>query len=51
LFRRGGKKDAVAFQAARELGLPSIIHLKIDPEAILPAATLSGIRGRALRST
>lgn len=40
-----------AFQAARELGLPSIIHLKIDPEAILPAETLSGIRGRALRST
>jgi acetolactate synthase-1/2/3 large subunit len=40
-----------AFQAARESGLPSIIHLKIDPEAILPAATLSGIRGRALRST
>ena len=40
-----------AFQAARESGLPSIIHLKIDPEAILPAETLSGIRGRALRST
>jgi acetolactate synthase-1/2/3 large subunit len=38
-----------AFQAARESGLPSIIHLKIDPDAILPAATLSGIRERALQ--
>ena len=38
-----------AFKPARELGLPSIIHLKIDPDAILPAATLSGIRERALQ--
>ena len=38
-----------AFQAARKSGLPSIIHLKIDPDAILPAATLSGIREQALR--
>ena len=38
-----------AFQAARESGLPSIIHLKIDSDAILPAATLSGIRERALQ--
>ena len=38
-----------ALQAARESGLPSIIHLKIDPDAILPAATLSGIRERALQ--
>jgi acetolactate synthase-1/2/3 large subunit len=38
-----------AFAAARESGLPAIIHLKIDPEAILPAATLSGIRERALQ--
>jgi acetolactate synthase-1/2/3 large subunit len=38
-----------AFQAARDSGLPSIIHLKIDPNAILPAATLTGIRERALR--
>jgi acetolactate synthase I/II/III large subunit len=29
--------------------LPSIIHLKIDPDAILPAATLTGIREQALR--
>jgi hypothetical protein len=27
------------------------IHLKIDPDAILPAATLSGTRKRALEST
>jgi acetolactate synthase-1/2/3 large subunit len=40
---------AAAFEAARQSGLPSIIHLKIDPEAILPATTLSGIRQRALR--
>ena len=37
-----------AFAAARDSGLPSIIHLKIDPDAILPGATLSGIKqGRA----
>jgi acetolactate synthase-1/2/3 large subunit len=38
-----------AFEAARQSGLPSIIHLKIDADAILPAATLSGIRERALQ--
>ncbi len=38
-----------AFEAARRSGLPSIIHLKIDPDAILPATTLSSIRERALR--
>jgi acetolactate synthase-1/2/3 large subunit len=38
-----------AFQAARKSGLPSIIHLKIDPDAILPATTLSAIRERALQ--
>jgi acetolactate synthase-1/2/3 large subunit len=37
-----------AFEAARASGLPSIIHLKIDPDAILPGATLSGIRKAAL---
>jgi len=37
-----------AFAAARASGLPAIIHLKIDPDAILPAATLSGIRKAAL---
>jgi hypothetical protein len=38
-----------AFAAARQSGQPAIIHLKIDPDAILPAATLSGIRERALQ--
>ena len=33
-----------AFAAARASGKPSIIHLKIDPEAITPTATLTGIR-------
>jgi len=37
-----------AFAAARASGKPSIIHLKIDPEAITPAATLTGIREKAL---
>lgn len=32
-----------AFAAARASGLPSIIHLKIDPDAILPGTTLSRI--------
>jgi acetolactate synthase-1/2/3 large subunit len=36
-----------AFAAARESGMPSIIHLKIDPEAITPTATLTGIREKA----
>jgi len=37
-----------AFTAAQKSGLPSIIHLKIDPEAITPGASLSGIREKAL---
>jgi acetolactate synthase I/II/III large subunit len=37
-----------AFAAAQMSGKPSIIHLKIDPEAITPTATLSGIREKAL---
>jgi len=37
-----------AFAAARASGLPSIIHLKIDPEAITPSTTLSAIREQAL---
>ncbi len=39
---------ADAFADARASGLPSILHLKIDPDAILPGATLSGIRAKAL---
>ncbi len=36
-----------AFRAARASGLPSIVHLTIDPEAITPGMTLSQVRGRA----
>jgi len=39
-----------AFAAARASGKPSIIHLKIDPEAITPSATLSAIREKSLAS-
>ncbi len=37
-----------AFAAARASGKPSIVHLKIDPEAITPSATLTGIREKGL---
>jgi acetolactate synthase-1/2/3 large subunit len=40
-----------AFAAAQKSGKPSIIHLKIDPDAIAPAATLSGIREKALAAS
>lgn len=40
-----------AFAAARTSGLPSIIHLKIDPEACTPAMTLTAIRGRTAAKT
>ncbi len=39
---------APAFKAAEASGKPAIIHLKIDPEAITPATTLSRIRALAL---
>lgn len=39
---------APAFQAAEASGLPSVIHVKFDAEGITPAATLSGIRAKAL---
>jgi acetolactate synthase-1/2/3 large subunit len=39
---------AEAFKAARASGKPSIIHVKIDPEAITPGMTLSKIREQAL---
>ena len=38
---------AAAFAAARASGLPSIIHIKISPEAILPGMTLTRIREQA----
>ncbi len=37
-----------AFRAAETSGLPAIIHLKIDPEAITPTTTLAKIREAAL---
>jgi acetolactate synthase-1/2/3 large subunit len=42
------KDFPAAFAAARASGKPSIIHLKIDPEAITPSATLAGIREKSL---
>jgi acetolactate synthase I/II/III large subunit len=39
---------AAAFRAAEQSGLPAIIHLEIDPEAITPATTLAKIREAAL---
>jgi acetolactate synthase I/II/III large subunit len=37
-----------AFAQAIATGKPSIIHLKIDPEAITPTMTLTGIREKSL---
>jgi acetolactate synthase I/II/III large subunit len=37
-----------AFAAARQSGQPAIIHVKIDPDRITPAATLTAIRRDAL---
>ena len=39
---------AAAFARCREVGKPSIIHIKVDPDAITPGATLSGLRAAAL---
>jgi acetolactate synthase-1/2/3 large subunit len=39
---------APAFRAAESSGLPSVIHVKVDPEGITPTATISGIRAKAL---
>jgi acetolactate synthase-1/2/3 large subunit len=39
---------AAAFEAAEASRLPSILHIKIDPDGISPTATLSGIRAAAL---
>ncbi len=41
---------AAAFDDAQASGLSAIIELKIDPEALTPAATLSEIRRRALEA-
>jgi acetolactate synthase-1/2/3 large subunit len=39
-----------AFQRALAAGKPAIVELKIDPEAITPSATLSGLRAAALKN-
>ena len=41
---------APAFERALACGRPALIELKIDPEAITPATTLSAIREKALKS-
>jgi acetolactate synthase-1/2/3 large subunit len=41
---------APAFKRASASGKPAIIELKLDPEAISPATTLSAIREKALKS-
>ena len=39
-----------AFEAARKSGLPAILHVKVDPEALTPAMSLSAIRAKAQAS-
>jgi acetolactate synthase-1/2/3 large subunit len=39
---------AAAFREAEKSGLPAIIHLKVDPEAITPVTTLTKIRETAM---
>jgi acetolactate synthase I/II/III large subunit len=39
---------AAAFKDAQASGRPAILHLKVDPEAITPGATIAKIRERAL---
>ena len=39
---------AAAFRAAEASGMPAIVHLKIDPDAITPGASLTQIRTQAL---
>ena len=50
-LRRAGGEDRRfpgGLCRAQKSGMPSIIHLKVDPEAITPAVTLTGIREKAL---
>ena len=37
-----------AFEAAQKSGKPAIIHVKVDPEALTPAMSLSAIREKAI---
>ncbi|MDA1091170.1 MAG: thiamine pyrophosphate-binding protein [Proteobacteria bacterium] len=40
---------AAAFEAAASAGKPAIIEIRIDPDAVSPMATLSGLRKAALK--
>ena len=42
---------APAFERALRSGLPAILHVKIDPEAITPLTTLSELRANARQAT
>jgi len=41
---------APAYERAAKSGKPALIELRIDPDAITPATTLSAVREKALRS-
>jgi acetolactate synthase-1/2/3 large subunit len=41
---------APAFERARDSGKPALIELRIEPDAISPATTLSAVRANALKS-
>jgi acetolactate synthase-1/2/3 large subunit len=41
---------ASAFERASKSGKPALIELRIDPDAITPATTLSAVREKALKS-
>ncbi len=38
---------ADAFRAAEASGKPALLHLILDPEALSPTATISGLRDKA----
>jgi thiamine pyrophosphate-dependent acetolactate synthase large subunit-like protein len=42
-------RPGVAFERALRSGKPSILHLKVDSEAIAPGRTLSAMREAALK--
>lgn len=39
-----------AFERARQCGLPAILHIRTDPEAITPSTTISALRNASIRS-
>ena len=41
---------APAFDRAVASGKPAIIHVKVDPEAITPVATISGLRAASAKA-